>query len=175
MAEAHGALGRKGIVDEHLEIERKFLLAHEPPCLKEGAPSHLAQGYLAIGDADQARLRDEDGSLTLTVKAGRGMKRAEYEVEVSREQFDALWPATEGRRLEKQRHECPIGVGECVVDVYLGPLRGLRVVEVEFATSVQADSFEPPSWFGKEVTEVSGYGNVSLALNGLPRTEDLPE
>ena len=37
-------------------------------------------------------------------QAGHGEVRGEEEIELSSEQFDALWPLTEGSRVEKRRH-----------------------------------------------------------------------
>ena len=47
------------------------------------------------------RLRRRDGESVLTVKRGSGRTRTEEEIELEPEQFDALWPLTEGRRVEK--------------------------------------------------------------------------
>ena len=38
----------------------------------------------------------------------------------------------------------------------MGALTGLSVAEVEFATEDAADAFEPPAWFGREVTDDLG-------------------
>ena len=44
----------------------------------------------------------------------------------------------------------------------------LCTVEVEFDSMQVADAFEPPAWFGREVTGVAAWTNASLARNGLP-------
>lgn len=152
-----------------MEIERKFLVAALPSGLGPGLA--LDQGYLVIGEggSSEARLRREPGRLSLTVKHGRGLVRGEYEVELSVEQFDALWPATSGRRLEKTRSRVPLGDGTVAeVDVYSGALAGLSVVEVEFGSQEQAAAFAPPAWFGREVTDDDRYKNRRLATDGLP-------
>jgi CYTH domain-containing protein len=41
-------------------------------------------------------------------------------------------------------------------------LHSLKVVEVEFRTNAEAESFVPPSWFGREVTGEPAYKNKSL-------------
>ena len=159
-----------------MEIERKFLVSGLPSGLSgvpEGLPEGLAldQGYLVIGDggSSEVRLRREPGRLSLTVKHGRGLVRGEYEVELSVAQFDALWPATVGRRLEKTRSRVPLWdelVAE--VDVYGGALAGLSVVEVEFGSAEAASGFAPPAWFGREVTDDDRYKNRRLATDGAP-------
>jgi len=42
------------------------------------------------------------------------------------------------------------------------------LVEVEFDSDDAADDFEPPDWFGDEVTEDNRYTNSSLARFGWP-------
>ena len=115
------------------------------------------------------RLRARGGQHTETVKSTGSMVREEREIELSVEQFDTLWPATAGRRIEKTRHE--IGVGDVVVelDVYHDSLDGLMTAEVEFATVEEARAFAPPDWFGPEVTSDPRYKNKSLATLGLPK------
>ncbi len=152
-----------------VEIERKFLLAADPP-LPPGAPgSRLRQGYVAVSpDRGEVRVRDEDGACTLTVKQGAGLARAEHEVPITAELFAELWALTEGRRVEKTRHRVPVGRWVAEVDVFAGDLAGLRVVAIEFANVDDALAFEPPAWFGADVTEDPRYKNQALALSGLP-------
>ena len=54
------------------------------------------------------------------------------------------------------------------VDIYSGALTGLSVAEVEFATEDAADAFEPPAWFGREVTDDPRFKNQRLASEGAP-------
>ena len=49
----------------------------------------------------EVRLRRRDGERVLTVKRGSGRTRTEEEIELEPEQFDALWPLTEGRRVRR--------------------------------------------------------------------------
>lgn len=152
-----------------VEIERKFLLAADPP-LPPGAPaSRLLQGYVAIApDRGEVRVRDDDGACTLTVKQGAGLPRAEHEVSITPELFAELWPLTEGRRVEKVRHRVPLGGLVAEIDVFAGALEGLRLVEIEFATETAALAFTPPPWVGLEVTDDPRYKNQALALAGAP-------
>ena len=150
-----------------MEVERKFLLSDSPSL--EGLESKpIEQGYLAVGEDGEVRLRRAGEQLLLTVKRGAGLSRAEQEVELAPEQFDALWPLTEGRRLTKRRHLIPHEGVEVELDVYEGDLAGLVLAEVEFQDEEQARAFEPPEWLGEDVTEDPGYKNESLAEHGLP-------
>jgi len=152
-----------------MEIERKFLVSALPDALAAGPWTSLRQGYLAAGPGQDVRVRDAGGAFTLTAKSGSGIARHEYETAITPAQFEALWPATEGRRIEKRRASLPAGDVLHEIDVFEGALTGLIVAEVEFSTLEQAHAFEPPAWFGLEVTEDPAYTNASLALHGLPR------
>jgi CYTH domain-containing protein len=152
------------------EIERKFLVEDAPPDLSSSPSSEIRQGYLAVDrDGTEVRVRSRDEAAALTVKQGAGRSRAEEEMEIDRETFDRLWPLTEGRRVEKRRYVLPGGEGITIeVDVYEGDLAGLAVAEVEFGDDERAEAFEPPPWFGREVTDDSRFKNQSLAREGLP-------
>lgn len=58
-------------------------------------------------------------------------------------------------------------------DEYFGALGGLMTVEVEFETADDALAFEPPTWFGTEVTEDESYKNAALVL-GRPSGSGVP-
>jgi adenylate cyclase len=150
-----------------MEVERKFRL-REPPDLSGADSDPIEQGYLAVGAEGEVRLRRKGDQTLLTVKRGAGLSRGEAEVEVSPEQFEALWPLTEGRRLRKRRHVLPHDDLEIEVDVYDDELEGLIVAEIEFESEEQARSFEPPAWLGDEVTGDERFLNESLAVHGAP-------
>lgn len=150
-----------------MEVERKFRLRRLPDLSGTDADP-IEQGYLAVGADGEVRLRRKGERTLLTVKRGRGLSRGEAEVEVSREQFETLWPLTDGRRLRKRRHVLPHDGLEIEVDVYEDELEGLIVAEVEFDSEEQAREFEPPAWLGDEVTGDERFLNESLAVDGAP-------
>ena len=150
-----------------VEIERKWRLELPlPDEVTAVEPERIEQGYLVIGaDGSEVRLRRKSGQPVLTVKSAGTLRRAEYEIELSEAQYVELWPATEGRRVVKDRHRLPHNVD---VDVYADALTGLAVAEVEFASEAEAAAFVAPEWFGEDVTEDRGYKNQQLALVGRP-------
>jgi CYTH domain-containing protein/CHAD domain-containing protein len=152
------------------EIERKFLLPALPDAAARPVAVRIEQGYLAIGERTEVRLRRAGGQMTLTAKRGHGEARAEHEIALYKEQFEALWALTGERRLVKTRRRVPLSEDGLVaeVDVYEGPLAGLATVEVEFGSSARSRAFQPPEWFGPELTDDPAYSNQSLAANGLP-------
>ncbi len=153
------------------EIERKFLVSEVPEVARRVAGTSISQGYIAVGsDGTEVRLRRKGDRFVQTVKRGSGLRRLETEVELSRKQFDSLWPQTESRRVAKIRYEIPYGGHLIELDVFHGVLEGLIIAEVEFRSLAESAVFKPPGWFGKEVTEDAEYRNRSLAVDGRPDT-----
>jgi adenylate cyclase len=153
-----------------VEIERKFLVREPPAELEQARSSRIKQGYIAIADdGTEVRVRRRDEASVLTVKSGSGRTRLEEEIAIDAERFARLWPLTEGRRLEKTRHLIPTNAGLTIeLDVYSGVLAGLMVAEVEFGSEDAAEAFEPPEWFGDEVTDDARFKNQRLACEGAP-------
>lgn len=149
-----------------IERERRFLVDHLPVDLP--AASQIDQGYLMTNPA-AVRVRREHGAFTLTIKTGSGLVRTEIERSIDADEFEALWAVATELRITKRRHRVPLD--DCHVaelDLFDGHLAGHRIVEVEFETDDAARSFEPPGWFGPEVTDDGRYTNASLARNGWP-------
>lgn len=149
------------------EIERKFRVDPGvlPFRLETWPASFIEQGYLAVIESSrrEVRLRNRDGHYTLTVKTGSGSVREEGEVALSEAQFRTLWPFTGEQRIEKTRYEIALEHLTAELDVYGGRHQGLVVVEVEFPDEAAAQAFDPPDWFGEEVTEDAAYKNQQLA------------
>lgn len=133
----------------------------------------ISQGYLLPegipgGVEIRVRRKGEDHRF-VTIKHGQGLRRTEVELPLSAEDFEALWPLTEGRRIEKVRYRLPTGGVETIeLDVYHGALAGLFTAEVEFESEEASRVYESPAYFGREVTDEPAYRNASLARHGLP-------
>lgn len=149
-----------------IERERRFLVDVVPDELPR--PSRIVQGYLMTRPAG-VRVRNEDGVYTLTIKSGSGLRRTEIERTLDAAEFDALWEVATDLRITKRRHRIELdrgGVAE--LDLFDGDLAGRRIVEVEFDDDAAAAAFEPPEWFGREVTDDGRYTNAALARDGWP-------
>jgi CYTH domain-containing protein len=152
------------------EIERKLLVDELPGDLDAWSAKRLEQGYLAITDEAEIRIRRAGDDAWLTVKSSPGLSRVEEELALATDAFARLWPLTEGRRLVKVRHTRGDAPGEVFeLDVYEGPLAGLATLEVEFASEDAARAWTPPPWAGREVTGDKAYANQTLAVHGAPR------
>jgi adenylate cyclase len=148
------------------EIERKFRVARVPAGL--GAGTSLRQAYVAVEGDVEVRVRSDGTHHVLTVKGGAGLERDEVEVAIDAAVFASLWRLAGDRHLEKTRHRIGLDGLTAELDLYAGALAGLAVVEVEFASRQEAEAFDPPDWFGAELTGAAGWSNAALARNGAP-------
>jgi len=148
-----------------IEIERKFLVVQWPQDIDPVDSSRIQQGYLAVDAEREVRIRHQDGVYTLTVKEGTGLTRRETEIRLQQDQFEALWPATEGRRIDKVRHLHPWQGRQLCIDVYGDDLAGLLILEVEFGSEAESLAFEPPPYAGKEITAIGSYFQLADVLN----------
>ncbi len=150
--------------ESHREIERKFLVRRMPDALAQFPHAEIWQGYLVTAPGGvQVRMRKAGEKHSLTYKRGRGNAREEREIALTQEQFDILWPATEGRRLTKTRYDVPLGERVVEIDVYTGRHKGLVVAEVEFEDEQSARDFNVPDWLGEDVSHDDRYSNQLLA------------
>jgi adenylate cyclase len=151
------------------EIERKFRVDRLPTSFENLPGSPIRQGYLiAKADGGELRIRQKEARFFQTIKIGEGLSRTEIEIELSPDQFQQLWPHTQGRRLSKNRYTLPVGDHIAELDRFEGHLAGLVLVEVEFSSIEAGRRFTPPDWFGAEVTEDRRYKNQCLAVDGIP-------
>lgn len=164
------------------EIERKFLVENSEFAAMvdqgfdlDGYPhKKIDQGYLASTDDCEIRVRRKGDEFFLTYKStptDHVAERIELETELTQKQFDTMWPGTAGRRVEKTRYEIPAadGVHTIELDVFEGDNEGCILAEVEFASTAEADAFQPPAWFSIDVTADKGFGNASIAEHGFPK------
>lgn len=150
------------------EIERKFLVKALPENLDTLSFEKIMQGYLAIdNDELEVRFRKKGDKYFQTIKQGNGLNREEIEIQLTKEQFVNFWPLTEGRRIIKRRYEIPYQEYTVELDIYEDRFNGMVACEVEFGSEVEAYSFEPPDWFGSEVTEEYSLQNNRLAMYGI--------
>ncbi|MEI3162374.1 MAG: CYTH domain-containing protein [Lachnospirales bacterium] len=153
--------------NEIYEIERKFLIKNLPDNIENFTKHEIKQGYISTNPT--IRVRQWDENYILTVKGSGTMKKIEYELDLTKEQFDNLWKKVEGNTIEKTRYIIPIENNlKAELDIYKGFLAGFMNVEVEFLSTKDAILFNCPDWFGQEVTQDRRYSNASLAKFGKP-------
>lgn len=160
-----------------IETELKFLVDEIPEEIDlENVPrTVLRQGYVVVcSDGAETRIRSFDNErFEMTVKSGGTVQRTEQTIKLPKDMFEVLWAQTTGMRVEKTRYKIPHGKNTIELDIYEGHLSGLVTAEVEFTgrqedAEVKASTFEPPKWFGRDVTKDRRYKNQNLS-HGLPR------
>ena len=152
------------------EIERVFKVRQLPKNLEQYPSENIVQGYLAIDvTGSEVRLRKIGDRYFETYKGAGRLQRRELEIELTPDQFNTLWPGTEGRRIEKIRYQIDEGDQKIELNVFRGNLEGLVLAEVEFPSREKSEEFEPPDWFGEEVTEDIRYKNQNLAQKDAPQ------
>lgn len=166
------------------EIERKFIVEEKniPFDIKNMPYQDIIQGYIEFENNLTFRLkntlyRNVNGEpigeeWTQNIKGKNSKVRDEYEIRLLRDQFSKLWKLCDKNSLHKFRYDPPFDGGNMDLDCFKNDLRGLWLVELEFDSIEDCDSFEPLKWFGKEVTEDMRYSNLNLVKFGLPKNND---
>lgn len=150
-----------------MEIERQFLV-DIIPALPDTFDSIL-QGYVSLFPEIRIRsVRPLEGpeKFYLTVKRGEGLVRDEWETEISSREFSHLVECLEKGTwfIEKRRYRLLLSDGHVAeYHRHSGHLKGFDYVEVEFGSEEEAKAFEPPYWFGREVTEDPRFSYGKLA------------
>ncbi|MCR4567143.1 MAG: CYTH domain-containing protein [Pseudobutyrivibrio sp.] len=144
-----------------MEIEKKFLIK-DLPDLSKYEYIDIEQGYLSTNPV--IRIRKKNDKYVLTYKGSGLMVREEIEAALTKEAYYHLLEKIDGRSITKRRYLIPYESYTIELDVFSGHKEGLIMAEVEFPTVEEADSFTPPAWFGKEVTEDSRYHNSNMIM-----------
>lgn len=149
----------------HKEIERKFLISGG---FKDKAThsEYMSQGYIASSKESSVRIRIAGDNAFLTIKANDGdnpVARFEWEKPIEVNEARQLLDICCNNSVSKTRYYVPLGSYTAEVDVFDGANIGLVMVEVEFASIKEAQSFQGPEWFGREITGEDRYYNIALS------------
>jgi adenylate cyclase len=152
----------------NVEIERKFKIRDDWEVPAAATSEHVRQAYLTPRGADpEIRVRAKGPARLMTVKSSDAeagpLVRQEVEFAIAQDVFEQLWQLSRGECVSKRRWSLPLDGRTVTVDVYEGPLAGLRVAEVEFDNVDAARAFVAPDWFGEEVTGDPAWSNRELA------------
>ncbi len=147
-----------------MEIERKFLINKDaiPSQLSDYPHNELEQAYIITNPV--LRIRKKDSSYILTYKGQGLMKREETEFPLTEEAYQKLLSKSEGNIITKTRYKIPEKNALTIeLDLFHGLFEGLYLAEVEFSSEEDALSYQPPAWFGKEVTNETTFHNSTLS------------
>lgn len=147
-----------------IEIERKFLVTSEDFKTESFRKTRITQGFLNTDPERTVRVRlsGERGFLTVKGKStDNGLKRFEWEKEISKPDAEALLDLCEKGIIDKIRYEVKKGKYIFEIDEFYGNNEGLIMAELELEH--ESDRFETPHWLGKEVTGDIKYYNSQLS------------
>ena len=150
----------------NIETERKFLVKDEGFKAQAVENHRIRQGYIAHDDGRTVRVRMWDDKGVLTIKGPSmdgGLSRYEWERELTREEAEDLFLLCKPGMVDKTRWIIPAGERKFEVDEFHGENEGLVMAEIELGS--EDETFERPSWLGKEVTGDKRYYNSYLARN----------
>ena len=151
-----------------MEIERKFLIRKDdlPQDLASYPCHRIEQGYLCTSPV--VRIRRQDDDYFLTYKSKGLMSREEYNLPLTKESYEHMRPKADGILISKTRYLIPEKDRLTIeLDVFDAPYEGLYLAEVEFSSEEQALSYNPPVWFGEDVTNSGKYHNSRLSQGNL--------
>lgn len=169
------------------EIEKRYAIPALPSRIAERLPgllfAHIHQGYLVGGNGDRVRKTTfADGRVAYEVGSKAPAMTESFDRDIAdnyedvttigKDEFDKLWPGTEGFRILKTRYHIPDETGEggpvIQLDVFGGEdedLKGKMMAEVEFGSFAEAQTFTQPDWFGDCVTSVVSNRKLAKGRN----------
>lgn len=149
-----------------VEIERKFLITSAAYKKEAFSQNRIKQGYLSSVPERTVRVRVKGNKAYITIKGisnATGMSRFEWEKEIPVNEAENLLLLCEKGIIDKTRFEVKIGIHTYEVDEFYGENEGLVIAEIELQS--ENETFEKPSWLGKEVTNDKRYYNSYLSNN----------
>lgn len=149
-----------------VEIERKFLVTSAAYKKEAFSQNRIKQGYLSSVPERTVRIRLKGNKAYITIKGvsnATGMSRFEWEKQIPVNEAENLLLLCEKGIIDKTRFEVKIGIHTYEVDEFYGENEGLVIAELELQS--ENETFEKPSWLGKEVTNDKRYYNSYLSNN----------
>jgi CYTH domain-containing protein len=148
-----------------IELEREYtFLVEKLPDDLDKFPSKIIEDNYLPKEAKHPliRIRRNGEKLVITKKYpvdsadggahGDSSHMVEHTIELTREEYDAL-NSYDGKRFKKRRFAYKIDGYDAEVDVYLGKLAGLVVVDFEFDSDEAMHNFKKPDFAGADITQ----------------------
>ena len=154
-----------------MEIERKWLFdMRKVPVDQSKTLTHYKQLYLSIDPEVRVRSKVVENLLTgekyhetymLCVKGEGDLTRTEIQTPIERNEFIRLIEENDillASAIKKKYYTIPVGEYKLTVGtVDKGTPEEFSYGEIEFNSEEEALAFNPPEWFGKEVTNDKSY------------------
>lgn len=155
-----------------MEIERKWLLDlnNIPYNLDDYEHLDIQQAYICFSPTIRIRAITNKDEYILTMKSkskDMGLSRLEYELNISKQEYNDLLIKKEGMILSKTRYKVPSDEYIMEIDIFHNEYEGLAYMEIEFPSVELANSYIAPNWVLEELTYNKKYTNAALARGKL--------
>lgn len=158
-----------------MTVTRRFLLASSIARLvrRDRGSEPVIEAHFSPSETRQSYVLFEGGTCHLVLlTTGPGGELDEERAEVSGRQGAFLVDVSAGT-IGYNRARLKLGSHEISINCVTTP-GALAWAELEFEAEQDAESFQPPDWFGPEVSSDPAYSRQSVAINGLPDLPDVP-
>ena len=140
-----------------IELERTFLLKDIPAGMEKCKSIEIVDIYIPKSAKHPIlRIRKKGDGFEITKKypsiGNDSSEQEEHTISLTKEEFEEL-SQIEGKRFRKIRYFYPFGGKTAEIDIYLDNLEGLGVVDFEFSSRQEKDSFEMPDFCLADVTQ----------------------
>jgi CYTH domain-containing protein len=151
-----------------IELELTYLAAALPVEIKLLTPKRLVDAYVPDSIAEHPRLRirqkGNDYQITKKVPLREGDASAHTEMTIPLEESEFLaLSSVSKRRIIKDRYELKIDGYPAEVDVFLGDLKGLVLIDFEFNSEEEKSAFIQPNICLADVTQENFIAGGLLA------------
>ena len=152
-----------------MEIERKFKVLKLPKNLDSYEKEEIEQGYLCIKPTVRIRKSNDNYFLNYkwknkNVKETKAIQNIEYEMPLTKENYEHLLSKIDNNLIRKTRYKIPIENNLIVeLDVFHDCLEGLQFAEIEFPDVKTSENFNKPEWLSDDISFDSRYDNTLLS------------
>ena len=156
-----------------MEVIRKFRVSHALARLlhKFGTPLRITQGHFATEPGRESFVRLEANQCYLVLVDRSGHESQEERTQVPIKQGEILLDVCAGK-LELERLNFPLSGRRVSLDRIIKP-GFLDIAWVQFENQHDADNFDPPIWFGPEITTDAAFREHEIALAGVPAGDEV--
>lgn len=140
-----------------IELERTYLLKKLPEGLKDCEFVEIIDIYIPKSkEHPTIRIRKTGNKFEITkkepVNEGDSSQQEEQTIALREEEFNEL-QKLDGKKVRKLRYYYPHNGKIAEVDVFQDSLKGLIIVDFEFETIEEKDSFEIPNFCSVDITQ----------------------
>lgn len=151
-------------MDDQLEIERKFLVS-DLPDLSKLTLVRYERYYVYQTDGIEVRVQKKGDAFEFERKVQTDvLTRETQKIQITEGEFD-FFKNIANRSIIRVSYIIET-TPKISIKMYEGVFQGLVRAEVEFDSAEAAYAFEPPVWFGREITENPlGRDGLLIKLN----------